>query len=189
MPKDQAASMPILESEVGFAGRIWNVKREKFDFNGEPLVREYVDHPGAVAIVALNERMEVLLIKQYRHPVGAYLWEIPAGLKDVEGESELDAAQRELFEETGWVATAWEDLTSFYTTPGGNSEEITIYLARELSYLGHKLELEGEEKDLEVAWVPLQDAVESVLKSDMKSPSAVVGILALGLWVASGALR
>jgi ADP-ribose pyrophosphatase len=189
MPKDEYLPHAVLSSEIGFEGRIWNVKRDVVDFNGEQLVREYVDHPGAVAIIALNERMEVLLIKQYRHPVGAYLWEIPAGLKDVPGESALDAAQRELFEESGWVATSWEDLTSFYTTPGGNNEEITIYLARDLSYRGHKLPLEGEEKELEVAWVPLQNAVESVLKGEMKSPTAVVATLALGLWVASGALR
>jgi 8-oxo-dGTP pyrophosphatase MutT (NUDIX family) len=189
MLKDEYVAKPVVSSEIGFEGRIWNVKRDVVDYNGEQLVREYVDHPGAVAIMALNERMEVLLIKQYRHPVGAYLWEIPAGLKDVDGESELDAAQRELFEETGWVATSWDDLTSFYTTPGGNTEEISVYLARDLTYRGHKLELEGEEKDLEVAWVPLQDAVEAVLKGNMKSPSAVVGTLALGLWVASGALR
>lgn len=189
MPEDVFDPKPVISSEVAFEGRIWNVKRDVIDFDGEQLVREYVDHPGAVAVMALNERMELLLIKQYRQPVGAYLWEIPAGLKDVAGESDLDAAQRELFEETGWVATSWDELTSFYTTPGGNNEEISVFLARDLTYRGHKMELEGEEKSLEVKWTPLQDAVESVLKGQMKSPTAVVGTLALGLWVASGALR
>ena len=186
MPKDEAASLEVQSSETVFEGRIWNVKRDVVDYKGEQIVREYVAHPGAVAVVAINERSEVLLIKQYRHPVGEYLWEIPAGLLDVAGESKLNAAQRELHEETGWVATQWEELTSFYTTPGGNSEEITIFLAQDLSFRGHSLKLEGEEVDMEVAWVPIAEAVTSVMKSDMKSPSAVVGIMALAIWMRAG---
>ena len=186
MPKDEDASFSVSSSEVVFEGRIWNVKREAFEYNGEVLARDFVEHPGAVAILALNERSEVLLVRQYRHPVRKYLWEIPAGLLDVAGESKLNAAQRELLEETGWVATQWDELTSFYTTPGGNSEEITIFLAQDLTYRGHSLVLEGEESDLEVAWVPVAEAVTSVMKTEMKSPSAVVGIMALAIWMRAG---
>lgn len=186
MPKDEQAAFEVVSSEVAFQGRIWDVKRDVVDYNGQQLTRDYVAHPGAVAVVAINERSEVLLIKQYRHPVGEYLWEIPAGLLDVQGESKLDAAQRELMEETGWVATQWEELTSFYTSPGGNSEQIDIFLAQDLTFRGHALELEGEEADLEVAWVPIADAITSILKSEMKSPSAVVGLLALAIWMRAG---
>lgn len=186
MPKDQPIDFAVSASEVVFDGRIWSIKRDTFDYNGEAIVREYVEHPGAVAVVAINERSEVLLVKQYRHPVREYLWEIPAGLLDIAGESKLNAAQRELHEETGWVATQWEELTSFYTTPGGSSEEITIFLAQDLSFRGHNLQLEGEESDMEVSWVPIADAVTSVMKSEMKSPSAVVGIMALAIWMRAG---
>ena len=186
MPKDDSASLPVVASETVFEGRIWNVKRDLVDYKGEQIIREYVAHPGAVAVVAVNEKSEVLLVRQYRHPVGEYLWEIPAGLLDVAGESKLNAAQRELHEETGWIATQWEELTSFYTTPGGNNEQIDILLAQDLTYRGHNLRLEGEESDMQVEWVPIADAVTSVMKSEMKSPSAVVGLLALAIWMRAG---
>ena len=178
MPKDRPASLAISESEVVFNGKIWDIKRESFDYNGKTLVREFVAHPGAVAIVALNQDNEVLLINQYRHPVREYLWEIPAGLLDLPGESKLEAAKRELLEETGYIAESWSELIEFHTTPGGNNETIAIFLARELRHQGHELELEGEETDMQVDWVPLGEALASVLASEMRSPSAAVGIMA-----------
>jgi ADP-ribose pyrophosphatase len=178
MPKDRPASLAISESEVVFNGKIWDIKRESFDYNGKTLVREFVAHPGAVAIVALNRDNEVLLINQYRHPVREYLWEIPAGLLDMPGESKLEAAKRELLEETGYIAESWSELIEFHTTPGGNNETIAIFLARELRHQGHELELEGEETDMQVAWVRLGEALDSVLASEMRSPSAAVGIMA-----------
>jgi 8-oxo-dGTP pyrophosphatase MutT (NUDIX family) len=178
MPKDRPAALAISKSEVVFTGKIWDIKRESFDYNGETLVREFVAHPGAVAIIALNDNNEVLLINQYRHPVREYLWEIPAGLLDVPGESKLEAAKRELLEETGYIAESWANLIEFHTTPGGNNETIAIFLARELRHQGHDLELEGEETDMQVAWVPLGEALDSVLASEMRSPSAAVGIMA-----------
>ena len=179
MPKDESADFTVVESEIAFRGKIWNVLRETFRFGENSLTREFVDHPGAVAVVAMNEDGEVLLLRQYRHPVRAYLWEIPAGLLDVPGESRQTAAERELLEETGYRAARMEPLTEFFTTPGGNNETIYIYLATEVEHIGHNLELEGEELDLEVRWVSLTDALGSVLRAEIKSPSAVVGILAL----------
>jgi ADP-ribose pyrophosphatase len=178
MPKDRPASLAISKSEVVFEGKIWDIKSESFDYNGDTLVREFVAHPGAVAVVALNEANQVLLINQYRHPVREFLWEIPAGLLDLPGESKVEAAKRELLEETGYIADSWQELIEFHTTPGGNNETIAIFLARDLLHQGHDLELEGEETDMQVAWVPLSEALESVLASDMRSPSAAVGIMA-----------
>lgn len=178
MPKDQLASPSVTKTEVPFVGRIWNIVRETFDYNGASLVREFVQHPGAVAILAMDEAQRVLLIRQYRHPVRSYLWEIPAGLLDVPGEPRVDAAKRELLEETGYEAAEWSELTSFMTTPGGNDEVITVFLAQKLQHVGHDLELEGEETDMLVEWFPLQEALQSVLKAEMQSPSAVVGIMA-----------
>ena len=181
MPKDQAVQLPILANETVFEGKIWNVERESFEYNGGVLTREFVDHPGAVAILAIDAEMQVLLIRQYRHPVRSYLWEIPAGLTDVPGEPRIDAAKRELMEETGYEADGWEVLTDFMTTPGGNNEVITIFLASGLRHVGHNLELDGEEVDMISQWFPLSDALNSVLKSEIQSPSAVVGIMAAAL--------
>jgi 8-oxo-dGDP phosphatase len=178
MPKDRPAHLAISKSEVVFEGKIWDIKRESFDYNGETLVREFVAHPGAVAVMALNDSDELLMINQYRHPVREYLWEIPAGLLDIPGESKLEAAKRELLEETGYIADSWSDLIEFHTTPGGNNETIAIFLARDLRHQGHDLALEGEETDMQVAWIPLGEALESVLSSEMRSPSAAVGIMA-----------
>jgi ADP-ribose pyrophosphatase len=179
MPKDEPADFSIVERDVAFQGRVWNIIRETFRFGTELLTREFVDHPGAVAVMALNEDGEVLLIRQYRHPVRSYLWEIPAGFIDLAGESKLAAAERELLEETGYRADRIEFLTEFFTTPGGNNETISIFLATGVEHVGHNLQLEGEELELEVRWVPLTEALGSVLRSEIKSPSAQVGIMAL----------
>ena len=90
MPKDRPASLAISKSEVVFSGKIWDIKSESFDYNGTTLIREFVAHPGAVAVIAMNHANQVLLINQYRHPVREYLWEIPAidlWLLDVDIES------------------------------------------------------------------------------------------------------
>lgn len=181
MPKDERVELPVLSSETVFNGKIWDIKRESFQYNDGTLVREFVAHPGAVAILAIDAEQRVLLIRQYRHPVRSYLWEIPAGLTDVPGEPRLDAAKRELMEETGYEAGTWTKLTDFMTTPGGNDEVITIFMAQDLKHVGHDLELEGEEVDMIKQWFPLSEALASVLAGEMQSPSAVVGIMAAAL--------
>ena len=110
MPKDQPFAVNVSSSDLAFSGMIWNVRREAFDFGEQNLTREFVEHPGAVAVVAINESNQVLMIRQYRHPVGEFLWEIPAGLLDVAGESHEFAARRELLEETGYLAQSLEPL-------------------------------------------------------------------------------
>lgn len=100
--------------------------------DGAVSTREVVLHPGAVAILPIFHDEKILLVRQYRHPVGARLWEIPAG-KLEQGEDALTCAKRELLEETGYEAAVWEKLLSFYTSPGFCDEQITLFLARELS--------------------------------------------------------
>lgn len=167
-----------LDKQTVFSGRIWNVVRSKFNFYGEEISREYIEHPGAVAVFALNSSNEVLLIRQYRAPVNEFLLEIPAGLLDVAGEDKLDTAKRELREEADYAANDWELLQEFHTTPGSSSETITIFLARELTPLAEKFDRSAEEKHLEVSWVPFAELLSAVRSSAVKSPTLVVATLA-----------
>lgn len=178
MPKDEAFTTQVSERKKVFEGMIWDVVSETFQFAGQSLTREFVDHPGAVAVLALNAENQILMIRQYRQPVKQFLWEIPAGLLDVDGESLVAAAARELHEETGYRATSVEHLIDFFTTPGGNNEMIRIFLAKGLEFVGRPDEQEGEEREMQVEWIDFDEALGSVLKSEIKSPSAAVGILA-----------
>lgn len=181
MPSDQPVEIPALETKLIHKGMVWDLVSDSFNFNGEILTREYVLHPGAVAVLAINDQDQLLLLKQYRRPVGSYLWEFPAGLMDVPGESRLDCAKRELAEEASLEAEFWEELISFHATPGGNSETITIFIAKQLSKANSDYVTSGEEKDMPQTWVPISEAIKSVLNSEIKSPTAVVGIMAYAL--------
>jgi 8-oxo-dGDP phosphatase len=179
VPKDQPVEFEILETQLAFKGRVWDVVSDRFDYQGQPLVRDYIKHPGAVATIALNESRQILMVRQYRHPVRKFLWEIPAGLLDVPGEPLEAAARRELIEETSHDASSWEHLISFHPSPGGNSETITVFLATEVRPISSDYEATGEESDMLVEWVDFDEALKSVLASEIQNPSAVVAILAL----------
>ncbi|WP_431279855.1 NUDIX domain-containing protein [Leifsonia poae] len=175
---DEPFSPEILSTEVPFEGAIWNIRRDKFPYNGAEITREYVDHTGAVAVVALDDDGRVLLIKQYRHPVRQREWEIPAGLLDVHGEAPLAAAKRELAEEADLQADQWHVLAEFFTTPGGSDEAIRIYLARGVHPADEVFARTDEEADMEVRWVPLDDVVDAILARRVQNPSLIVGALA-----------
>jgi 8-oxo-dGDP phosphatase len=178
---DTAEERPVVASEVVHRGLIWDVVRDTVDLGEAGTVRrEYVRHPGAVAIVAMDDDDRLLLLHQYRHPVRQLLWEIPAGLLDVDGEDPLDAASRELAEEADLVARSWWVLADFFTTPGGSDEAVRIYLARDLTSVpeADRHDREGEELGMAVRWVALDEAVAAVLSGRVRNPSAVVGVLA-----------
>ncbi len=182
---DVPAQPPVTDSETVFAGHVWDVRRDRVDLGAAgTVVREYVEHPGAVAVIALRtdrEEPEILVIRQYRHPVGAQDWELPAGLLDVPGESAQHAAHRELAEEADLQAASWEPLISVTTSPGGSSEVITIFVATDLSDVpaAQRFQREHEEADMPTGWVPLSVAVQAVLAGQVRNAPMVVGILAL----------
>jgi 8-oxo-dGTP pyrophosphatase MutT (NUDIX family) len=178
---DDDAPVEVLSSDVVFDGYVWDVRRESFEYGGETLRRDFVDHPGAVAVFALDDEDRVLLIKQYRHPVRRREWEPPAGLLDVASEPALDAAKRELAEEADLEADTWNVLVDYLTTPGGNNEAIRIYLARGVRATGSAFAREAEEADMELRWVPLSEVVDAALDSRVQNPSLVIGALAASL--------
>ena len=180
-PHDEAAGRPVVEHAVLHRGKVFDLVEDRVDLGGPaPVLREYTAHPGAVGVLALDDEDRVLLQSQYRHPVRRELWEPPAGLLDVPGEPELAAARRELAEEADLVAGRWWRLVSFFTSPGGSDEHITVFLARDLSPVpeGSSFVREDEEIGMVPAWVPLDDAVTAVLDGSLRNPTAVVGILA-----------
>ncbi|CAN5317196.1 NUDIX hydrolase [soil metagenome] len=179
-PSDQVAARPLSDHTLIHAGKIWDIVSDVVDLGPTQVLREYVDHPGAVAVIAVDEQDRVLLVSQYRHPVRSELWEPPAGLLDVAGEPAVVAAARELAEEADLRADTWHVLVDFYTTPGGSSERIEVFLARDLHEVpeGERHVRLDEEADMVPVWVPLDDAVDAVLAGRLHSPTAVVGVLA-----------
>jgi ADP-ribose pyrophosphatase len=178
---DRLERRPVEASERVFDGMVWDVVRDTVDLGeGGTVRREYVQHPGAVCVVALDDRDRILLIQQYRHPVGAFEWELPAGLLDVPGEPPWEAAARELHEEADLEAARWDVLMDYYASPGGVSEALRIFLARGLSDVPHddRHSREGEELGMPVRWVDLDEAHEAVLRGQLHNPGALIGILA-----------
>jgi ADP-ribose pyrophosphatase len=182
--RDELVDAEVVASDVVYAGMVWDVRSDTVRYGDGEIVRQYVDHPGAAAIVVLDDEDRVLLIQQYRHPIRHRDWEIPAGLLDIAGESALQTAQRELAEEVDLVAAHWQPLVSIFTTPGGNDEVVHLFLARDLSPMPHAHAREAEEADIRLEWVPLTDAVTGVLEGRLRN-----GILATGVLAAAETLR
>ena len=174
---DEEYRAPVLESRRVFDGAVWDVQRDRFSFGGAELVREYLVHPGAVAILAQDAEGRVLLIKQYRHPIGHRDWELPAGLRDMDGEAPLDTAKRELAEEADLEAAEWTLLTEFYTSPGGSSESLIVFHARGLSHRASPFDRTAEEAQIELRWLPLEVVVAAVVDGRLKN--AILGLAVL----------
>ena len=171
----------VLDSETVFEGRVISLRRDTVAMpGGGDSVREVVAHPGAVAVVAVDDEGRVVLLRQYRHPVGAYLWELPAGLRDADGEPPLETAKRELAEEVLLAAERWSLLTTTYNSPGFSDELVLVYLAEGLTDVARPegFVVEHEELDMTIERVPLADAVQRVFDGDIRNASAVVGLLA-----------
>lgn len=158
--------------------------------DGNTAKREVVEHDNAVAIVALDSvggagvdagadaDPKVILIEQYRHPLGRRLWELPAGLIDVDGEGAQQTAARELLEETGYAAANWSVLVDVAPSPGFSEEIVRIFLATDLTQVGRPHPGDDEEAELRVVLVPLSTAVRAVLDGRIVNGMAVSGILA-----------
>jgi 8-oxo-dGTP pyrophosphatase MutT (NUDIX family) len=171
----------VLSSRRIFEGRVLVLRSDVVAMPGDvSSQRDVTELPGAVAIVALNELQQVLLVRQYRHPVGRHLWEIPAGLLDSAEESVTTAAERELFEEGGLRALSWQTLVDVLTSPGMSDETVRVLLARGLSTVSpaERHVPFHEEADMELRCVPLDQAADMVLAGEIENGISGVGLLA-----------
>ena len=165
----------ILGEESLFEGRL--VKLHKLDVtlpSGKPALREVVRHPGASAVVPVDERGMVTMVKQFRAAVGRVLLEIPAGKLDYREEDRLEAAKRELREETGLTAASWTHLGDIVTTPGFSDEKISLYLARELS-AGESHP--DEDEFLNVVRVPLGELTAMIMRGEVPDSKTICAVL------------
>lgn len=179
---DADFSVNVLEEGTVFHGAIWDVTQQTFSFpdDDETMTRQYLQHPGAVAILAMDDHRQVLLIRQYRHPVGRLCWEVPAGLRDVTGEPPRETAKRELAEEADLTADTWVELVSHHPSSGSSAEHITIYLATDLHELPTKdrFQRTGEEAHMITTWIGLDVLVEKIFAGDITNANTVIGALA-----------
>lgn len=178
---DEPLDWPIRTHTLLGAGRVSDfVRDEVVTPDGDEMVRDYLLHPGAVGIVALDEDEHVVVVRQFRHPVGYRLIEPPAGLLDLTGEAPLLAAQRELAEEVELQAADWRVLVDFMTSPGCLQETLRVYLARGLQPVSRPdgFVVEHEEADMEICRVPLDDLVDAIFAGRVQNPTMVVGALA-----------
>lgn len=176
-----AHEFKVVKSAVEYTGFRFQVRRDAVVMpGGETADRVYLTHPGAVAVVALDEAGRVPLIKQYRHPVGQRLWEIPAGLRDVEGEDPAETARRELAEEVDLVAGRMDHVIDVFPTPGCSNEKIVVFLARDLTPVPaeERHVRTAEEAELTLRWWELDEAVKAVLSGEITNGVTVAGLLA-----------
>ncbi|KXK58613.1 ADP-ribose pyrophosphatase [Micromonospora rosaria] len=164
-----------------YAGRIFTVLSDEVTMPGGGTAnRDWVRHVGAVAVVALDAAAQVVLVRQYRHPVGRHLWELPAGLTDVEGEDLPAAALRELAEEVDLTAGRLDLLVDMNSSPGFTNELVRIFLARDLAEVpaDKRHQRHDEEADMQVVRLDLDEAVRMVLAGEITNAACVAGLLA-----------
>jgi ADP-ribose pyrophosphatase len=157
-----------------FEGRVIGLNIESLTLpNGEPHDLEIVRHPGGAAVVALDEKRHVCLLRQFRHAAGGWLWELPAGKLEKDEEPQATAV-RELAEEAGLRAGYWHQLGTVLMTPGFCDEKIHLYLARELT----PVESHPERHEVfEIHWLPLSRALEQVRDGTIHDAKTMLGLL------------
>ncbi|HVX42672.1 MAG TPA: NUDIX hydrolase [Mycobacteriales bacterium] len=178
-----AHDYPVTNSEEVYRGRLFGLRRDEVRMpGGSTAVREVLVHPGAVIIAAVDGEERLVLVHQYRHPVRRYLWELPAGLLDVNGEPPHLAAARELAEEAGLVAARWNLLLDLAPSPGISEETVRVFLARELSDVPEPERYvpdDDEESDMRIRRIPVEAAVRMALTGELENSATVAGVLAV----------
>lgn len=181
--RDTPAPRPTTASQTVHSTPIFDVIEDQVRLSreAEPVTRAYLRHPGAVGIIAVDEEDRVLLVRQYRHPVGHQLWEVPAGLLDTDGETPLETAQRELLEEADLRAQRWTPLLEHLPSPGSTDEAVRLFLAEGLSEVpaDQRHTREHEEAEMVARWLPLKELLQLVTTGAVRNANTVIGALAL----------
>lgn len=170
----------VISSQTLFQGYCYRLKTDGVEMpDGKVHQREYLEHQGAVTVAAIDDHNRVAMVRQYRHAAGQHLWELPAGIRDVDGEPNLLTAQRELAEEVDLHAERWDFLGSFFTTPGISSESMFFYLARDLSQVpeSDRYQRQEEEAELELNFLDLDEAVAMVEKGEISNAVCAMGLM------------
>lgn len=178
---DEVVAWPVRSHTLLGGGLVSDFVRDEVETPDRSVMkRDYLLHPGAVGVIALDEFERVVVVRQLRHPVGFRLVEPPAGLLDADDVSFVGAAQRELAEEVELAASDWRVLVDYMTSPGCLQETLRVFLARGLSSVGRPdgFVVEHEEADMEVCLVALDDLVDAVYAGRVQNPTMVVGVLA-----------
>lgn len=157
-----------------YRGRVFRLVRENVTLdNGVSAELDFIEHPGAAAIVPLVSPGEVVLVRQYRHALRRFIWEIPAGTLDP-GESGLECARRELAEETGYGAAEWHPLGEITPVPGYSDERVFLFLATALSAAQQGLD---PDEVLAVHRLPLEKALEMIATGEIQDAKSICGLM------------
>lgn len=170
----------VTRSEIAYDGQLSRVRVDEIRFaDGHVAEREVVEHASAVAVVAVDHDGRVVLLRQYRHPVGDQLLELPAGKLDVDGESAEHTARRELAEEAGLAAAELRELVTFWNSAGWSTERTTVFLATGLRRTAAPdgFTAVAEEAGIELAWVPLDEAAGMARRGELTDAKTVIGLL------------
>jgi len=164
--------MKLISSVEKYKNSLFSVTEDHaVDPSGFEIKRGIVQHAGSAVMMAVDERKRILLVRQYRLPARAYLWELPAGRLDP-GETPLQAAKRELIEETGYRAKKWTKLVTFYPSPGYVAEKMTIYLATGLT-AGESKPMEDER--IETRWFGEKEVRDGILSGKIIDAKTMIG--------------
>jgi ADP-ribose pyrophosphatase len=167
----------VLHRSNPFKGRVFNVVVDDVEYpSGNKSIREVAEHSGGAVVLARFPDDSVILVHQHRYPFDKFIWELPAG-KLNPGEDPLHCAQRELEEETGFLAESWEKLTAIYTTPGFCSEVLHIYMASGLSEAPGGRKLEEGELTMTMTIMPLEEAILMVDRNEIVDGKTICGLL------------
>lgn len=175
----------VLHGQTVFPGRVWDIHEEKVELSsGAVVTRQVIAHPGAVAICALRGSPgaeEMLIIWQYRQPVRAREWELPAGLLDNPGEPLLQTAQRELWEETDMRAQNWSVLADYAPSPGGMNEFVRIFLARDCELVPpeERFSRFDEEADMLIRWAAVDDVLHAFSAGKLHNSALILAALSV----------
>jgi ADP-ribose pyrophosphatase len=179
----------LVKKEKLYNGKVFNLIVDQIEYqSGSRAIREVAEHPGGAVALAMFPDERVILIKQYRYPLGKFLYELPAGKLGPKEDPALCAA-RELEEETGYKAGKWRKLTAIYTSPGFCTEQLHIFLATALSYSPHGQKLEEGEQSLTVEIVPLPKAMEMIERQEIVDGKTIAGIMLGDRLLSSGKVR